>query len=157
MESPDIEFTEKLDKLSSSQIDTMRSIEDWLTVNRDYRDYDLSDKFRAEKLIPLIKYVDHGELVFEDNRIIQKLRKPLELTNKGGEVTKTITELSYKSRYQDYEFQSYTKGIDISKEPIKYVNAHIAMLTNQSSGIIGKLYDTDSGLTKLVSGLYFLE
>lgn len=152
----DSEFKEKLDLLTKSELSIIELIKNWLIENRGYKDYDFTDEFEVEKLIPLLKLVEHKELVFNENSITQILRMPIELKNRAGDVEKKITELTYRVRYQDYELQNYTKGINISKEPMAYVNAQIALLTNNARSVIGKLYDTDSNNTKLVSALYFL-
>ena len=78
------------------------------------------------------------------------------MTNNAGDVTRKITELRYRTRYQDYELDSYTRGINIQKETMVYARAQIALLTNTARGIIGKLSDTDSNNSKLISALYFL-
>lgn len=150
------ENQEKLDQLSKKEIDIIESLETWLKSHRGYRDYDFTDEFKVDKLLPLIKLVEHKEFEFTDAGIIQHLRNPIELKNRSGDTEKRITELKYKTRYQDFELQNYTKGINISKEPMAYVSAQIAMLTGTAKSIIGKLYDVDSNNSKLVSALYFL-
>ncbi len=150
------EVDAKTETLSKSDNEVIESIKDWLIANRGYKEYDFSEDFVSEKLLPLLKLVKHGEIIFGDNKITQKLRIPLEAKNSKGDTEKRITELNYKVRYQDWELQNYTKGINVSKDPMAYVTAQIAMLTDQPKGIIGKLYDVDSNNTKLISALYFL-
>lgn len=150
------EQKERLNLLTKKELDIIESIEDWLKLNRGYKDYDFSDEFKVDKLIPLLKLIEHKEVVFNEKSITQFLRVPIEMTNKAGDVVKKITQLDYQVRYQDYELQNYTKGINISKEPMAYVAAQIAMLTNNARSVIGKLYDIDSNNTKLISALYFL-
>jgi hypothetical protein len=150
------ENQEKLEKLSKKELEIIESIETWLKSHRGYRDYDFTDDFKVEKLIPLIKLVEYKEFEFTDTCIIQHLRNPIEMKNKSGDTEKRITELKYKTRYQDFELQNYTKGINVSKEPMTYIAAQIAMLTGTAKSIIGKLYDVDSNNSKLISALYFL-
>jgi len=150
------EEEEKLSKLTKDENCIIEQIESWLKTNRGYKDYDFSPEFKVNKLIPLLKLVKHNELCFEQDSITQILRNPIEMTDKAGNVIKKITEFKYKSRYQDYELQSHVRGINLEKEPMMYVNAQIAMLTNTSKSIIGKLWDIDSNNSKLISALYFL-
>ncbi len=150
------ENQEILNKLSKKELDIIESIEKWLITNRRYKDYDFTDDFKVSKIIPLLKFVEHKEIEFVENAIIQHLREPIEMTNKGGDVERKITELRYRTRYQDYELDSYTRGINIQKETMVYVRAQIALLTNTARSIIGKLSDTDSNNSKLISALYFL-
>lgn len=153
------EFTEnqeKLQQLTDEEFGIIESIESWLKTNRGYKDYDFTDEFKVDKLIPLIKFVKNKEVVFNQDSIVQVLRNSIELKNRAGDTESTISELKYRVRYQDYELQKYTKGINISKEPMAYINAQIALLTNTAKSVIGKLWDVDSNTTKLISALYFL-
>jgi len=156
----DVELTEeqeKLEKLSSSEKDVMNKIIDWLKVNRDYRNEDFSDKFKAERIIPLIKYVNYGDLIFEENTIKHKLRRPLEFKNASGQTGRTLETLTFQPRYQDYQLQNASKGIDLNREGLKFVSAQISVLTGEAASVISKLWDFDSSIAKLISSLYFLE
>ncbi len=150
------ENQEKLENLSEKHKKIVTDISEWLIKNRDYRDYDIDPEFKVEKIIPLLKFVEHEEIVFHEKGITQKLRVPLEMTNKAGEVQKTISKLEYKSRYKAFELNNYTKGINISKEMNLYMDAQVGMLVGYSRGIIGKLSDIDHSLTRIIQTLYFL-
>jgi len=147
---------ERLSKLSKEELEVIESIEKWLITYRKYRDYDFTDDFKVKKLIPLLKFTQHGEIEFVENGIIQNLREPIEMTDKSGNTTRKITELKYRIRYQDFELDKYTRGINIEKEAMSYVRAQIALLTDTARGIVGKMSDVDSNTSKLISSLYFL-
>lgn len=147
---------EKIDSLSVKDKESVEVIKKWLVANRGYKDYDFDNEFTESKIVPLLKFVNHGEILFKGAEITQKLRSPLQMENAKGEVVSEITELKYKARYRDRELQNETKGINVSKEPMKYINAQIAVLTGNSIGVIGKLWDVDAGNCKLISSLYFL-
>jgi len=153
------ENQEKLENLSAKQKKIITDISGWLVKNRNYKDYDIDYEFKVDKIIPLLKFVEHGEIIFDENGITQNLRVPLNLTRlvRGKEETvKQITQLQYKSRYRASELNNYTKGINIAKEMNLYMDAQVAMLVGSSRGVIGKLFDSDHSLTRLIQSLYFL-
>jgi hypothetical protein len=150
------ENQEKLSKLSKVELEVLESIQNWLITYRKYRDYDFTEEFKVTKILPLIKFVEYKEFEFVDNAIIQHLREPVEMTDLKGNVVKKLTELKYRTRYQDFELDNYTRGINLQKEQLLYIRAQVALLTNTAKSIIGKLSDVDSNNSKLISSLYFL-
>lgn len=156
----DVEMTEeqeKLSKLSDSDNQIMSNIIDWLRKNRDYRDNDFTDKFKADKIIPLIKHVNYGDLEFKEEVITHKLRRPLEFKYSSGKTGRILQELNYQPRYQDHQLQSASKGIDLNKEGLKFISAQISVLTGEATSVVSKLWDLDASISKLISSLYFLE
>lgn len=150
------ENQEKIEALNDKQKKIIEKISDWLLKNRNYKEYDIDAEFKVDKLIPLLKFVEHGEIIFNENNIMQTLRIPIELKNGKGDVVKKISKLEYRIRYQAYELNNYTKGINLAKEMNLYMDAQVGMLTGIARSVIGKLYDVDHSLTRLIQSLYFL-
>lgn len=150
------ENQEKIEALTDKHKAIIESISDWLIKNRNYKEYDIDAEFKVDKLLPLIKFVDHNEIMFNETNITQKLRLPIELKNTKGDTVKKIELLTYRIRYQAYELNNYTRGINIQKEMNSYMDAQVGMLTGIGRSVIGKLYDVDHSLTRLIQSLYFL-
>lgn len=150
------ENQEKLEILSDKHKKIVADISDWLILHRNYKDYDIDSEFKVEKIMPLLKFVEHGEIVFDESGITQNLRVPIDLKNTGGEIVKQISKLQYKSRYKAFELNNYTKGINLAKDMNLYMDAQVGMLVGLSRSIIGKLYDSDHSLTRVIQTLYFL-
>ncbi len=158
-EFEDIELSEnqeKIEALTDKEKQTIQFIYDWLIKNRNYKEYDIDAEFKVDKILPLMKFVEHQEIMFNENDITQTLRFPIEQKNAKGETVKKITALTYRIRYQAYELNNYTRGINIQKEMNSYMDAQVGMLTGIGRSVIGKLYDVDHSLTRLIQSLYFL-
>ncbi len=150
------ESQERLEELSDKQKKIVEDVSDWLIKKRNYKDYDIDAEFKVDKIIPLLKYVENGEILFNEENIVQNLRFPIELRNAKDEVVREIKSLTYKIRYRAFELNNYTKGINLSKEMNLYMDAQVGMLTGIARSIIGKLFDTDHSTTRLIQSLYFL-
>jgi len=155
----DVQFSEnqeKLEELSDKQKKIVEEISDWLIKKRNYKEYDIDPEFKVDKIIPLLKYVENNEIIFNEENIIQNLRFPIELKNSKEEVVREIKSLTYRVRYRAFELNNATKGINLSKEMNLYMDAQVGMLTGIARSIIGKLFDTDHSTTRLIQSLYFL-
>lgn len=155
----DIDLSEdqqKIEKLSKKQRDIVENVVDWLFEKRNYRNNDIDASFKADKIIPLIPLIEGGLITFHEKGITQKLRVPIQLLDKKGNVNKKIDVLEYRTRYQALELNQYTRGINLSKEMNLYMDAQVAVLTNNPRGLIGKLFDLDHSTTRIIQSLYFL-
>ena len=150
------ENQEKIEALNDKQKKIIENITEWLISKRNYKEYDIDAEFKVDKIIPLLKFIENDEVSFDDKGIIQKLRQPIEQLNTKGEVSNRITSLKYRVRYQAFELNNHTKGINISKDMNSYMDAQVAMLTGTARSIIGKLFDVDHSTTRLIQSLYFL-
>jgi hypothetical protein len=156
-EDPELsENQEKIEALTDKQKEIIEDVSEWLISKRNYKDYDIDPEFKVEKIMPLLRFIEHDEISFNDDGIVQNLRSPLELKDKKGNTVKTISKLNYKIRYKAFELNNYTKGINLAKEMNLYMDAQVGMLCNVSRSIIGKLFDTDHSLTRSIQSLYFL-
>lgn len=150
------EDQEKIENLSKKHKGIIEDISEWLISKRNYKPYDIDASFKADKLIPLIRFVENGEIEFHEKGITQLLRMPIEVKNAKEQVVKTINKLDYRIKYRAFELNNYTKGINLSKEMNLYMDAQVGMLTQHPRALIGKLFDVDHSSTRLIQSLYFL-